>query len=149
MKESHHLGDFMQEDVRWKQRMNSFRKAFRQLQAGVAITHERKLSDLERQGLIQAFEFTHELAWNVMKDFLSARGATQPMYGSRDATREAFAAGLLDEADVWMEMIGDRNRTSHTYNEETADRIIRHVVDSYVHCMEQFERTMTEKEAQE
>jgi nucleotidyltransferase substrate binding protein (TIGR01987 family) len=136
-------------DVRWKQRLQSYRRALSQLVAGTTLAEERQLSNLERQGLIQAFEFTHELAWNVMKDFLAAHGSTTLIYGSKDATRAAFAAELLENADQWMEMIGDRNRTSHTYNESTADEITGRILDSYIQCLERFEQTMTEKEREE
>ena len=61
-------------DVRWRQRFQSFRKAFTQLKAAADLAKQRKLSELEQQGLIQAFEFTHELAWNTLKDFLESRG---------------------------------------------------------------------------
>ena len=77
-------------DVRWRQRLQSFRKAFSQLSDAAALAQERKLTDLERQGLIQAFEFTHELAWNTLNDFLESHGALN-LYGSKDAKREAFA----------------------------------------------------------
>ena len=81
-------------DVRWRQRLQSFRKAFAHLSKAAALAKERELSDLEQQGLIQAFEFTHELAWNTLKDFLESQGVTD-LYGSKPATREAFARGLL------------------------------------------------------
>src|SRR6267378_7682676 len=80
-------------DVRWRQRFQNYRKAFSQLSNAAALAKRRELTELEQQGLIQAFEFTHELAWNTLKDFLAARrGPTARIYGSRDATREAFAA---------------------------------------------------------
>ena len=107
-------------DIRWRQRFQSFRKAFSQLSKAAAIAEERELSELEQQGLIQAFEFTHELAWQTLKDFLQAHGTTKNLYGSKDATREAFAQGLNDDGEEWMEMIESRNETSHAYNEETA-----------------------------
>jgi nucleotidyltransferase substrate binding protein (TIGR01987 family) len=108
-------------DVRWRQRFQSFGKAFAQLAAAADLAQRRKLTDLEQLGLIQAFEFTHELAWNTLKDFLESRGATN-LYGSKDATREAFAKGLIARGDEWMAMIQARNRSSHTYNEKTAPR---------------------------
>src|SRR2546430_5977223 len=107
-------------DVRWRQRLQSFRKAFGQLSKAAALAKQRELSPLEEQGLIQAFEFTHELAWNTLKDFLDSRGTTAKIYGSRDATREAFAAGMIENGEAWMQMIEHRNETSHTYNEEIA-----------------------------
>ena len=80
-------------DVRWRQRFENFRKALTQLSSAAALTKQRDLTKLEQQGLIQAFEFSHELAWNTVKDFLESRGASN-IFGSKDATREAFAAGL-------------------------------------------------------
>ena len=109
-------------DVRWRQRFQSFQKAYGQLSAAVQLAAQRPLSELEQQGLVKAFEFTHELAWNTLKDFLESRGTTE-LYGSRDATREAFAKGLITHGDTWMDMIKARNRSSHTYNEKTAREV--------------------------
>lgn len=83
-------------DIRWRQRFQSFGKAFAHLTAATELARQRKFSDLEQQGLIQAFEFTHELAWNTLKDFLESRGATG-LYGSKDAIREAFRGGLMSK----------------------------------------------------
>lgn len=135
----------MNQDVRWRQRLQSFRKAFGQLSKAAATAAERELSELEQQGLIQAFEFTHELAWKTMKDFLESRGATD-LYGSKDATREAFAKGLIENGEEWMAMIASRNQTSHTYNEETADQIADAILSRYASEFEQFLRRFTELE---
>lgn len=118
------------QDVRWIQRLNNFSKAFAQLKEGVELAKQRKLSRLEEQGLIQAFEYTHEMAWNTLKDFLEERGV-KDIYGSRDTTRAAFKAGLIEHGEVWMDMIKSRNLTSHTYNEETARQIASATVHSY------------------
>lgn len=117
-------------DIRWQQRLNHYQKALAQLSEAVELSRERVLSRIERQGLIKAFEFTHELAWNLMKDFFEFQGNTSIM-GSRDATREAFSRGLIADGDGWMEMIKSRNQTSHTYNEATADEITQQVVSGY------------------
>ncbi len=109
----------MEDDIRWKQRLANFRKAFDRLQEAIELLRLRGLSNLERQGLIQAFEFTHELAWNVMKDWFEYQG-NGDISGSRDASREAFRMGLVQDGEVWMEMIKSRNQSSHTYNLETA-----------------------------
>jgi nucleotidyltransferase substrate binding protein (TIGR01987 family) len=119
-----------QSERRWVRRFNNFVKAFAQLEEAVKLSRQRELSKLEQQGLIQAFEYTHELAWRTMRDFLRERGV-QNLYGSKDATREAFKAGLIDNGEVWMEMIQSRNLTSHTYNEETAAIIFSAIVDNY------------------
>jgi len=117
-------------DIRWIQRFNNFVKALDQLNEAIELSEQRPLTRLEQQGLIQAFEYTHELAWNTLKDFLEERGA-QKIYGSKDASREAFKTGLLENGDVWMKMIDSRNLTSHTYDETTAGKIASAVIESY------------------
>jgi nucleotidyltransferase substrate binding protein (TIGR01987 family) len=117
-------------DIRWKQRFDNFRRALKQLTAAVDVSRQRPLSDLERQGLIQAFEFTHELAWNVLKDYLEMEGI-QGLVGSRSTVREAFKRGLVRDGEVWMDMIDKRNLSSHTYNENVAQTIVQAVVERY------------------
>jgi nucleotidyltransferase substrate binding protein (TIGR01987 family) len=117
-------------DIRWIQRYNHFIKALSQLREAVSLAQERRLSKLEEQGLIHAFEFTHELAWNTLKDFLEERGV-QNLYGSRDATREAFKTGLIENGEAWMEMIQSRNLTSHTYEEAIAAKIVSAICATY------------------
>ena len=135
-------------DVRWRQRLQSFRKAHGQLSDAVALARKRKLSELEQQGLIQAFEFTHELAWNTLKDFLESRGATN-LYGSKDATRQAFTKGLIENGEVWMQMIASRNQTTHTYNRTTADSITGAIISSYLAEFDQFLERFSKMEADE
>jgi nucleotidyltransferase substrate binding protein (TIGR01987 family) len=102
-------------DVRWMQRLQNYLTALSRLTAAVVLANQRALTDLEQQGVVQSFEFTHELAWNVLKDYLEAQGFVS-IIGSRNATREAFKNGLLADGQVWMDMIKARNQTSHTYN---------------------------------
>ncbi|HXV19953.1 MAG TPA: nucleotidyltransferase substrate binding protein [Desulfuromonadales bacterium] len=128
-------------DVRWQQRFNNFQKALQQLSKAVELSHQRALSELEKQGLIQAFEFTHELAWRVMKDYFAYQGNTSIM-GSRDATREAFQNNLVTDGEGWMEMIRSRNLTSHAYNQEVADDIVERVVTLYNGLFRAFEQRM-------
>jgi nucleotidyltransferase substrate binding protein (TIGR01987 family) len=121
-------------DLRWLQRFEHFRQALARLSAAQQLAAQRPLSELEQQGLIQAFEFTHELAWKTLKDFLVSRGSTKPLYGSKDATREAFAQGLLPRIEVWMDMITARNATSHTYSQKGADQIAAAILTEFVAC---------------
>jgi len=129
-------------DVRWRQRFANFKQALAQLLAAAELARARKLSKLEQQGLIQAFEFTHELGWNTLKDFLARRGHTAPIYGARDATREAFAADLIDDGEVWMKMLASRNATTHTYDEATADSIAQDILTWYVAEFEKLRDTL-------
>ena len=136
-------------DIRWIQRFDNFKRAFARLAQAAALAKQRELSELEEQGLIQAFEFTHELAWNTFKDFLEARGTTAKIYGSRDATRAAFAADMIKNGEAWMKMIEHRNETSHTYNEEIADAIVEAILTRYVTEFEEFQRGFLELESKE
>ena len=130
-------------DIRWKQRFENYLQALRQLGAAVQLMRTRPLSELEEQGLIQAFEFTHELAWNVMKDYFAYQGNVSIM-GSRDAVREAFDKGLVEEGEGWMEMIKSRNQTSHTYNQKIANEIVERILVSYFPLFETFSRRLAE-----
>lgn len=117
-------------DIRWIQRYMRFVKALSQLREAVTLAQQRTLSKLEEQGLIQAFEFTHELAWKTLKDFLESRGV-QDLFGSKDSTRAAFRAGLIADGEVWMNMIQSRNLGSHTYDEAIAAQIVSTIRDVY------------------
>ena len=124
-------------DNRWQQRFQHFQKALLRLTEAVELSQQRPLSDLEQQGLIKAFEFTHELAWNVMKDYFEYQGTTTIM-GSRDATREAFQRNLITDGEGWMEMIKSRNMTSHTHNQDIADEISDKVIRQYFGLLQAF-----------
>lgn len=88
------------------------------------------LNELEEQGMIQAFEYTYELAWNTMKDYYEYQGV-EGIQGSRDAIRLAFKRGLIEDGESWLDMINSRKMTSHTYNEDTAKGIVATIFDRY------------------
>jgi nucleotidyltransferase substrate binding protein (TIGR01987 family) len=102
------------------------------------------LNDIIKEGLIKCFEYTYELAWNVMKDYAEYQG-NPSVGGSRDATREAFLLKLIDNGEVWMDMIRSRNQTSHTYNDDTADEIYKKILFSYYPSFLDFRNTMEKK----
>lgn len=115
------------QDIRWIQRFSNYKKAFSQLKKFI---DKGELNELEQQGLIQAFEYTYELAWNTIKDFYENQGEIN-IQGSRDAFRLAFNRGLIENGDIWMDMVKNRTKTSHTYNEETANEIANAITNSY------------------
>ncbi len=133
-------------DIRWEQRLANYSMALAQLTKAVDLAGRRPLSELEQQGLIQAFEFTHELAWNVMKDYFAFQGDPS-ITGSRDAFREAFNKGLIAEGEGWMEMIKSRNQSSHTYNLKVAEEIVDKVVTRYRRLFQDFLLRMQEIES--
>jgi len=134
------------QDIRWQQRLNNYSQALGRLSEAVELAAQRPLTPLEQQGLIQAFEFTHELAWNVMKDYFYWQG-NAAITGSRDATREAYAKGLLDDGEGWMAMIKSRNQSSHTYNQSVAETIVNAVIGQYHRLLVAFELRMRQIEA--
>lgn len=132
----------MNEDIRWKQRFDNYSRAYASLRKAVELSRERALSELEQQGLIQGFEFTHELAWNVLKDYLSSKGISG-LIGSKDATRSAFSNGLIEDGEVWMEMIKSRNLTSHAYDPEIANRIASDICSRFHEAFERLSETFS------
>lgn len=124
----------MTTDIRWQQRFNNYSKAFQELSADVALRQSRALSRLEEKGLIQSFEVVHELSWNVLKDYLQDVGGTTGLLGSKDSTREAFKRGLIEEGEIWMDMIKARNLTSHVYDETTARKIVADICERFHRC---------------
>ncbi|MBQ9282823.1 MAG: nucleotidyltransferase substrate binding protein [Treponema sp.] len=128
-------------DIRWKQRFENFKKAFSQLETAVDLSKKRDLSELEISGLIKAFEFTFELSWNVMKDFLTNQGISG-IIGSRDAIRLAFSNSLISDGESWMKMISDRNLASHTYDEKTAQSLFSMIKEKYLGLFKAFSQKM-------
>ena len=144
------------EGIRWEQRFSNYVKAFNKLDQAVTkikedfeidddgnIDDDEFLDNIIKEGLIQRFEYTHELAWNVMKDYAAYQGNTN-VSGSRDATREALSIELIANGKIWMDMIGSRNKTSHTYNEETANEIFTMIMTDYHPVFEAFKNKMEE-----
>ena len=140
-------------DIRWEQRFSNFTKAMDKLRQSVAYIHENfevdnnedtedgVLDEMIKEGLIQRFEYTHELAWNVMKDFFEQEGNTTLM-GSRSATREAFKKGIITDGENWMDMISSRNLTTHTYNEVVAEEITSKITSTYYPLFKIFQSKM-------
>ncbi len=136
-------------DTRWLQRFSNFNKALDKLNAAINYIQrvpggDKVLEGIIEEGLIQRFEYTHELAWNVMKDYLLEAGNVK-VIGSKDATREAFQAELIPDGDIWMEMIKSRNITSHTYNEDTAREIYTKILNQYHAAFLAFRKVMEGK----
>lgn len=122
-------------DIRWKQRFANYKKAFTQL---TQFIDKEQLNDMEKQGLVKAFEYTYELAWNVMKDYFTYEQAEESIYGSRDAIRLAFRRGLILDGENWMDMVQSRIKSSHTYNEDTANEITAKIINIYYQLFKQF-----------
>ena len=124
----------VQQDLRWRQRFSNYRKALLKLTQAVELLsgqteREEAVDELLQEGLIQRFEYTHELAWKVMKDYAEYQGYTD-VRGSRDAIRKALEMNLIDDKR-WMETIEDRNLTVHNYDNEVASEIYENIMHIY------------------
>ena len=120
----------MSQDIRWKQRFDNFKKAALLLKEIQSLKLE-ELSLLEKEGVIQRFEFTLELAWKTLKDKMEFDGLILDKISSKVVVKEAFAAKYIDKVDVWLNMIDDRNLLSHTYDFETFDKVIPVIQNVY------------------
>jgi nucleotidyltransferase substrate binding protein (TIGR01987 family) len=128
-------------DIRWQQRFANYNKALAQF---TKFMEKGELDELQEQGLIQAFEYTYELAWNLMKDYYEAQG-TEDIQGSRDAIRLAFKRGLIEDGDGWMNMVRHRIASVHTYNEETAIEIVEAIRRTYFNLFLDFQQKIWSK----
>jgi len=145
-------------DNRWHQRLSNYNKALNKLENAVEFINisfldenEKKIMDLGlvldemiKEGLIQRFEYTHELAWNLMKDYAEYQGNNN-VGGSRDATREALQLKIIEDGEIWMDMIQSRNKTTYTYNEATANEIYHKILEEYFPLFLKFRNKMEEK----
>lgn len=148
----------MEIDNRWHQRLSNYNKALNKLENAVEFINisfldenEKKIMDLGlvldemiKEGLIQRFEYTHELAWNLMKDYAEYQGNNN-VGGSRDATREALQLKIKEDGEIWMDMIQSRNKTTYTYNEATANEIYHKILEEYFPLFLKFRNKMEEK----
>ena len=106
-------------DIRWKQRFQNFEKAILHLDSSLQLKNPDML---QKAGIIQFFEMSYELAWNTMKDYLEEQGFID-VKSPRAAIKKAFEVGLINDGYSWMELLSDRNLTSHAYDEEKATEV--------------------------
>ncbi len=120
----------MTTDIRWKQRFENFDRAFVLLRE-VHARGVSSLSQLEKEGAIQRFEVAFELAWKTLKDYLEENGIVVNPVTPRIVIKEAFAAKLLDDAQVWIDMMLHRNLLSHTYDSSVFEEVLQAVGERY------------------
>ena len=125
------------QDIRWQQRFVNFQRAF--LLVREAIEKDpAQLSQLEKEGIIQRFEYTFELAWKVLKDKMESDGIVLDKISPNTVVRQAFAAKYITNAETWLKMIGDRNLMSHTYDFAKFETIIQAIRDSYLPLLDEW-----------
>ena len=122
-------------DVRWKQRFENYEKAFRLLRE--ALAHIDHLSDLEKEGTVQRFEFTVELAWKTLKDYLEHTGIVLDQITPKNVIKQAFAAKIISDGQLWIDILDCRNRLSHTYDEAAFDKAVREIAKRFLRAFEE------------
>ena len=132
----------MSQEIRWHYRFTNFSRAYSLLREALQDGVE-PLSQLEREGVIQRFEFTVELSWNLLKDRLEYDGITFASVTPRGVIRQAFSAKLIDDGDAWMAMLTDRNLVSHTYDFERFDEVISNIHSRYLAILDALYQRLT------
>ncbi len=122
----------MNPNIRWKQRFHNLTKAFLFLERA---TKQTSFNELEAAGLVQSFEFTFELTWKTLKDYLSEQAFV--VLSPRDTIKQAFQSGYLKDGHIWMEMLEQRNLLTHTYNEEQAKAATKLICETYFPAIKQ------------
>lgn len=135
------------QDVRWKQRFENFDRAVALLREPIEKGIDT-LSDLEKEGTVHRFELAFELAWKALKDYLEFSGAVVMPVTPRDVIKEAFAAKILPDGDVWINMLNHRNRLSHTYDETMFDDAVRAIGSTYLKAILKLHAWLKERAAE-
>lgn len=114
-------------EIRWKQRFENFEKSYKLLKK---YSNQQIRTELERAGIIQFFEMTFELAWKVLKDYLESEGYM--VKSPRETVKQAFQIGLIDNGHIWIDALSNRNLTTHTYDEELAEKMTKEILMAYL-----------------
>ncbi|MGA1194888.1 MAG: nucleotidyltransferase substrate binding protein [Candidatus Latescibacterota bacterium] len=133
------------DDTRWKQRFQNFERAFLLLKSTFKDRPLSEMSDLEKEGVVQRFEYTFELAWKTIKDYLEYTGIVLEQITPRQVIKQAFAAKIITDGTQWIEMLGHRNLMSHTYNKETFNNAVNAIANPYVKKIDQVYLLLKEK----
>jgi nucleotidyltransferase substrate binding protein (TIGR01987 family) len=137
----------MNPDIRWKQRFQNFGRGFVLLREALARKPE-KLSMLEKEGVIQRFEYTFELAWKTLKDYLEEGGLVITPVTPRQVIKEAFAAKVISDGGVWINMLDHRNLLSHTYDSSVFEQAVEAIAERYLPAMEKLHEFFIGKSAE-
>jgi nucleotidyltransferase substrate binding protein (TIGR01987 family) len=132
------------QDVRWQQRFHNFQRAFLLLREAMEIDPQ-ELSQLEKEGIIQRFEYTFELAWKTLKERMEFDGIVLDKISPKAVVREAYAAKYIDDAETWLKMIGDRNLMSHTYDFAKFEAVTETIRESYLPMLDEWYASLIEE----
>lgn len=118
---------------RYEQRLKDFENAFIKLKEG---TQKENPDDLEIDGVLQRFEFTFELAWKTLKDYMEYQGFSNKIGSPREIIQQAFKHGIIEDGETWIKMMLSRNALSHLYDENTSRKIYEEIKKQYIELLE-------------
>jgi len=134
---------------RWVYRFDNYSRAFALLREAMEIRQERELTQLEQEGVIQRFEYTWELAWKLLKDYLESNGIVLDSITPTAVIKAAFAAKIIKNGDIWMRALDARNNMSHTYSSKTFEQNIVNIQKEYLTVLDALHLSMLEKIVEE
>ena len=134
-------------DIRWKQRFQNFDRACTLLRHALE-GGPSGLSLLEKEGVIQRFEYSFELAWKTVKDFLEAGGLVIALVTPRQVLKDAFAAKVIADGQVWIDMLDHRNLLSHTYDSSVFEEAVDAIAARYLPALEELQKFFGRKDAE-
>lgn len=132
-----------QSDIRWKQRFDNLQRAYQRLRWALEIHQQDPDNDLIRMAVIKAYEFTFELSWKTLKDFLAYNGIDAKL--PREVLKQAFATGLVIDGQLWIDMLEERNLMAHTYDDATARKAVDQIQERYLGGLQQLHDMLTTK----
>lgn len=135
----------MVEKLRWQYRFDNFKRAFLLLRESIELKQERGLSDLEKEGVVQRFEYCWELAWKVIKDYLQEDGLVFSIITPKIVIKEAVAAKFIENGEAWMSALDSRNKMSHIYSRKAFEEVISDIEDSYLALLDDLYSKLLEK----
>jgi nucleotidyltransferase substrate binding protein (TIGR01987 family) len=130
-------------DIRWKQRFDNLQRAYRRLRSMLELAAQDPDSDVIRMAVIKAYEFTFELSWKTLKDYLSYNGIDARL--PREAIKQAFATGLLIDGQLWIDMLEERNLMAHTYDDARAKAAVTQIQTRYLAGLDQLHSLLSSK----
>ena len=134
----------MVEEIRWRYRFHNFSRAYSLLSEALEEDVE-VLNDLEKEGVIQRFEYTFELGWNTLKDRMEYDGLVMDSVTPRSVIRTAAAAGLIADGQTWIDMLDDRRNTSHRYDMELLEEVLGNIRDTYLPVLDTLHERLLEE----
>ena len=137
------MEEISSQDIRWKQLFQNYEKAFKRLSRAIEVVKSAPDDDLLQSGLVQTYEYTFELAWKTLKDYLTLEGFE--VRSPRETIRQGFQSGYIMNGEDWLQALADRNLTTHIYDNEIIIRVLNGIFERYFFLLQDFYVSFKEK----